>query len=260
MLQSELLSRETGSLHLFSLRNPELPGYGNTSLTIGNPAKNYLEESLLNRKSLLSRLGLAPTDLTLAFQEHGIGIIAVTEKERGRGALSGEDCVGKADGLITAVPGLAVGVLVADCCCLLMADTHQRAVGAFHAGWRGTYAGMAQTAVKTFQDSFGIPADDLRIWVGPTISGKNYAVSEDLWKQFKEKWGEGEYLMCRGRPLGLPCLDLVALTTSQLHQVGIRPEAVESAGICTYESPQCFSHRRGDSPPGRMLGMIALAS
>jgi polyphenol oxidase len=247
ILQSPLLKAVTPTLHVFSLRDPALPGEGNVSLVQG-----HMEEVLPNRRQLLESVGLKPGDLVLASQVHGSGILRAHEADRGRGALSNEDRLGSADGLITGVPGLAVGVLVADCCCLLMTDTEGRSVGAFHAGWKGTLAGMAQRAVESFTTEFAIPPRCLRAWIGPAISGRNYQVSEEIWCQFREILGVGDYLMTE--PFRV---DLKELNRMQLLKAGLPPEDMEVSPICTLESSNCFSHRRGDHPQGRMLGLIA---
>jgi polyphenol oxidase len=247
ILQSPLLKAVTSTLHVFSLRDPTLPGEGNASLVQGP-----MEEVLPNRRQLLDSIGLQPGDLVLASQVHGSGILRVHEDDRGRGALSNEDRLGPADGLITDVPGLAVGVLVADCCCLLMTDTEGRAVGAYHAGWKGTLAGMAQRAVESFKVEFAIPPCCLRAWIGPAISERNYEVSEEIWSQFHQIWGAGDYLMTA--PFRV---NLKELNRMQLLKAGLSPEGVEVSPICTLESLNCFSHRRGDHPQGRMLGLIA---
>ncbi len=250
ILQSTLLKGVAAVLHAFSLRDPSLPGEGNTSLVQGPEG-----EVLPVRKLLLESLGLKPGDLALASQVHGPGIVRVHETERGRGAFSNEDRLGPADGLITDVPGLAVGVLVADCCCVLITDEEGTAVGAFHAGWKGTLAGMACHAAEAFTREFNLVPRQLRAWIGPAISGPNYEVGEEIWTRFREVWGEGDYLL--KKPFRV---DLKDLNRRQLVEAGVPVGAMEVSPLCTLESPTCFSHRRGDQPQGRMLGLIARRS
>jgi YfiH family protein len=147
-----------------------------------------------------------------------------------------------------------VGVLVADCCCLLMADVHGLAVAAVHAGWRGSLDGIACRAVRMLQRERGIAPRDLRVWISPAISGKNYTVSQELWERFHRDWGDGPGFLLQ-EPYRI---DLPKLNACQLLKCGVPVEGIEDAGLCTLISETCFSHRRGDSPQGRMLGMIAL--
>jgi YfiH family protein len=166
--------------------------------------------------------------------------------------LAAGDTLPSADGLVTSVPECPIGVLVADCCCLLAADVEGRAVGAFHAGWRGTLAGMAIESVRSFGREFSIKPEDLRFWIGPAISGEYYETSREIWEKFLQGW-EGICLL--DDP---PRVDLPGLNREQLVRAGVPREGIEVSEVCTYSNPQCFSHRRGDKPPGRMLGCIAV--
>jgi hypothetical protein len=246
ILRSERVLSSIGVPHAFTLRDPFQPGFGNISFKFGDP-----QDVLAARAEALRDMGQEPADLVLASQCHGTRIHRVTEEYRGRGALNDESKLPDADGLVTDLHGLPIGVQVADCCCLLIADRSGSAVGAFHAGWRGTFDGMAREAVLSFNKEFGIPASDLSVWIGPAISGKNYEVDEALWGRFKAQWGEDCLLTNPWR------IDLPRLNIGQLLDTGTPMDHIEDCGICTFESEWCFSHRRGDSPPGRMMGVVA---
>ena len=244
-LRSRLLS-EIGIPHVFTLRDPAKPGFGNTSFSFG-----VATDVLANRAEALRAMNQDPAHLVLASQCHGTQIHCVTEADRGRGALDDAGRLLDGDGLVTDVHGLPIAVQVADCCCLLIADRGGRAVGAFHAGWRGTYEAMALRAVMSFEKEFGIPAKDLSAWVSPAISGENYQVDEELWSKFKGKWGGDSLLAFPYR------IDLPGLNRKQLIETGVPSKNIECSEVCTFNSQYCFSHRRGDSPQGRMLGVIA---
>lgn len=250
ILRSVLLQQGIPVPHAFTLRDTSLPGLGNASLLMGDRS-----DTILTRRSILHELDLPLERLTLAHQEHSNRILCVDQCHAGHGSLDHHDCLGPADGLLTAAGGVAVGVLVADCCCLLMADLEGKVVGAIHAGWRGTHAGIAACAVKAFQSAFGISPGRLRVWISPSITEKNYQVSEDVWSLVRDQWGEGDYL--HSDPFRI---DLPLLNREQLLREGVPPEQIEISGICTYDSMQCFSHRRGDHPQGRMLGAISPAN
>ncbi|MCC6732628.1 MAG: polyphenol oxidase family protein [Candidatus Omnitrophica bacterium] len=250
VLRSTLLQRGIPVPHVFSLRDTSLPGFGNASFLSGERA-----EVLQFRKNILRESGLSIDRLTLAFQEHGAQVLRVETEQAGRGSMNHDECLGPADGLMTASPGVAVGVLVADCCCLLMADLNGSAVGAIHAGWRGTQSGIAMNAVRSFQAEFGVPAPSVRAWISPSISAKKYRVGEEVWNLIRDRWGEGDYLL--RDPLRI---DLPSLNREQMLRSGMIAENIEVSGICTFDSMDCFSHRRGDSPQGRMLGVISPAN
>ncbi|MCG3197567.1 MAG: polyphenol oxidase family protein [Candidatus Omnitrophica bacterium] len=242
-----LLRELTPARAAFSERDPDLPGMGNASLAFGSK-----EEALCVRAGILSQIGLDLEALVLAEQVHGDVIHRARFGDRGRGSLSQADRLPPGDGLVTDVPGLAVGVLVADCCCILVADRGGRAVGAFHSGWRGTVAGIAARAVETFEREFKILPDELMAWISPAISVRNYTVGAEVWNAVRERWGTDRL---REDPLRV---DLAGLCRDQMVQAGLPAAAIEVCDGCTLESPRWFSHRRGDLPEGRMLGVIAL--
>lgn len=247
ILKSALLRQRTASLHAFSLRNKSIPGGGNTSLAMGSP-----EHVLRARSKLLEAIHLPLDALTLSNQVHGTGVLQVGEESKGKGGQSQDDRLGSADGLITKVKGLAVGVLVADCCCVFISNREGTVVGALHAGWKGTLAGILPTAVESFRTEHQVQPQELVVWISPAISGKNYVVGPEVWEPIREKWGPGDYLL--EKPLRV---DLPRLNADQARRAGVNAGSIEIAGICTLDSPQCFSHRRGDTPPGRMLGVIS---
>ena len=247
ILQSQQVLMPLGVPHGFSLRDPTQPGFGNVSLKMGDRSS-----ATWNRRTLLTHIGQDPKNLTLAHQVHGSRILRVEPADRGRGASDAEDALPSADGLITTIPDCPVGVLVADCCCLLASDVEGRVVGAFHAGWRGTLAGIAVQAVKAFEEEFSIHPEGLRFWIGPAICGECYETGPEIWEEFSRMWG-GICLL--DDP---PRVDLPGLNREQLVRAGVPRECIELSEICTLSNPQCFSHRRGDHPPGRMLGCIAV--
>jgi len=228
--------------HGISCRNPKWPENGNMSFsTCESP-----EVVRSNRDRFVRVLDLDPSTLLTGNQVHGTDIHVI--RERNPSACE----PGEVDGLLTACRQLPIGILVADCCCLLMTDIRLRAVGAFHAGWRGVDGNMAARAVAAFESHYGIPAADLRVWIGPAICGDCYEVSEDLWSQFKERWGESFLQRIPFR------IDLKALNRHQFLAAGVPPESIEVSPECTLETTECFSHRRGEELNGRMLGVIAL--
>jgi YfiH family protein len=228
--------------HGVSARNTDWPENGNMSFTTCESP----QAASANRARFVRDLGLDPAKLQTGKQVHGTDIHLVE--------VPGDDpCEpGEVDGLLTDQPGVPIGILVADCCCLLMADVEGKAVGAFHAGWRGVDGGMARKAVEAFRSEYGIPADRLQVWIGPAISGESYEVSKDLWLHFKETWGEDQLLTDPYR------IDLKALNHRQLLESGVLEPQIEISPLCTLRSLDCFSHRRGEALNGRMMGVIAL--
>ncbi|MCY0869478.1 MAG: laccase domain-containing protein, partial [Firmicutes bacterium] len=110
----------------------------NLALHVGDADAQVLE----NRYRTARELGLPMRSLTFAEQVHGNRVAIVRRRDRGRGALAGEDALPGVDALVTSQRGTALCVLAADCVPLLFADADAGVVGAAHAGWRGAAAGV----------------------------------------------------------------------------------------------------------------------
>ena len=246
VLQSPLLADLGNIHHGMTTRDESLPDKGNVSLVHADPSS-----ALHNRKIFAAEIGVSSSDLTFSFQEHGTTIRKVVSADRGAGALMAEDSLPAADGLITTEPNLPLAIMVADCACLLVSDREGQAVGAFHAGWRGTLENMPGKLVSSFQQDFNVAAHDLVVWITPLICRDCFEVGEEVWELFRERWGTR---FVRTQPLRI---DLPGLLFHQTIDAGVSRDRVEMAGLCTLEETSLFSHRRGETPNGRMMGVIA---
>jgi polyphenol oxidase len=156
----------------------------------------------------------------------------------------------EADALVTAERGLPVGVLVADCVPVLLADASAGIVAAVHAGRRGLLAGVLARAVEAMTAA-GADAARIRAGVGPAAGGCCYEVPADLQEQ-----------ACAGRPelratttWGTPALDLRAGTVAELSECGLAE--VQLLGGCTIEDSSFYSYRR-DRVTGRLAGVVTI--
>lgn len=149
-----------------------------------------------------------------------------------------EQAVGDADGFHTAVAGLPVSVITADCVPLLLARRDGSQIAAVHAGWRGLYDGIIASALA----GMGVGAPVVAA-VGPTICTACYEVSEELADDFARRFGPAAVPFFRH-------LDLRAIAEQQLRAAGV--EEIEHVGGCTCcacdaaGQPLYRSYRRGD--------------
>ena len=160
-------------------------------------------------------------------------------------------------------PGMSLWVATADCTPVLMGDVRTGRVGALHAGWRGTAAKITIEAVKAWHDR-GSQVADLRIAMGPAISGGVYQVDldvaiqvcqtiapdlslspETLWETIKNGVETSEPLLFPDTEPGKVRLDVRQVNALQLTQWGLKPDQITIAPHCTYtESDRFFSYRR----------------
>ena len=177
-----------------------------------------------------------------------------------------------ADGITTDYPFESVWVASADCNPVLIGDRHTGRVAAIHAGWRGTAQRIVPNAIARFQTA-GSNLKDLRIAIGPAISGEVYQVGENVAAEvgksiLKDKEDKEAILQklfaMENSPLledeqpGRVRLDVRRVNQIQLQQLGINKEQIAIAPYCTYQdSDYFFSYRRSKQKKVQWSGIIS---
>ena len=164
-----------------------------------------------------------------------------------------------ADAMVTDRPGLALGILTADCAPVLLADREAGVIGAAHAGWKGAFAGIVEASVAAME-RLGAERARIAAAVGPCIARRSYEVDEAFRRRFLEADPANERFFAAGR-LGHHGFDLEGLVLSRLADAGV--ERVEALGQDTYSQPDIFysyrrSTHRGEPSYGRHIALIAL--
>lgn len=182
-----------------------------------------------------ARLGVDPYRIAWMRQTHSTDI--------GRVDAPGPQVL-DADGLVTAVPGQVLAVLVADCVPVLLADAASGVIAAVHAGRRGAQRGIVCNAVETMLE-LGAQAQTMRAWLGPAAGGASYQVSEQLAAEVDAT--------LPGARIGERNLDLRAGIARQLRTLGVSDVDVDKHDTITSE--RYFSYRRSHTT-GRQAGLI----
>ena len=203
-----------------------------------------------NRARLATWAG-AP--VRFARQVHGTAVVPVPAGG-GTGADGlGTDGLGEVpegDALVTSHVGVPIGVLVADCVPVLLADPGARVAGVAHAGRRGLLAGVLPRVVQAMAAA-GARAGRIRATVGPAAGGCCYEVPADMQEEAVAVLPE----LRATTAWGTPALDLRAGAVAQLRALGL--EAVTTAGGCTIEDESFYSYRRSGRT-GRFAGVVVL--
>jgi YfiH family protein len=170
-----------------------------------------------------------------------------------------DDARPHADALFTDRPGLALGIVTADCTPVLLADREAGVIGAAHAGWRGAFSGVIESVVAGME-SIGAERSRIAAAIGPVIARKSYEVDEAFLRRFAEADPENERFFSPGRE-GHHQFDLEAYVLMRLAEAGVT--RAEALGLDTYSEPdRFFSYRRAthNNEPtyGRQLSLIAL--
>lgn len=165
--------------------------------------------------------------------------------------------VADGDALITDVPGLLLEIRTADCLPVLLVDPVRRAVGAAHAGWRGTVAGVAARTVARMVAEFGCSVADIQAALGPSIGPCCFEVGPDVAAQFPES------VVLEPPPDGShdrrARVDLRKANRQQLIDAGLASGSVYEAAACTTCQPDQFhSFRRDRTQAGRMASGIGI--
>jgi hypothetical protein len=162
----------------------------------------------------------------------------------------------EADAIITSTPGLAVGILTADCVPLLLSDPVAGLVAAVHAGWRGFVAGVIEMTLGVMASTFGTRSKDVLVAIGPHIGPCCYEVSDDLEEEFRKNGIETERVF--REESGSLHLDLGAAVSGALLGLGIEAEHMSGPGPCTAcDEAHFFSYRR-DGRTGRQLSFVMM--
>ena len=194
-------------------------------------------------------------------QIHSDRIITVTAQNRGEGYLI-RDGIDGCDGYITRERGVTLGIKTADCVPILFEaekDGEIIAVGATHAGWRGTVADIAGKCVERLCDELGAEPSGIRAAIGPCIHACCYEVSEDVYNAVAENLGNevAERFVAPSDKEGKYMCDLAGINRELLIRRGIPEENIEIIDECTCCSPdKFFSHRYSNGRRGTMLNVI----
>lgn len=205
-----------------------------------------------NRFIFASFLDVDPQDVYLPKQIHSDQIVEVTTQ-------TVADELNGVDALITKTPGIAIGVMSADCVPILIADPVKRVIAAIHAGWKGTVLGIVKKTVLKMQDELGCNPHDMMAGIGPSICATNYEVGMDVIQAVRSSFPNAEKFLLPGKTNDKAYFDLWKANQFWLSSSGIPENQIETAGICTYENSEKFySARYFRYKTGRFAGCISI--
>lgn len=250
-IKAHELDALAGIRHGFFTREGGVSAGLYTSLNCGfgsNDDKGAVAE---NRARVARHLGAMQACITTPYQVHSPDAVIV-EKSIGQGDLP------RADALITGTPGLAIGVLTADCTPVLFADAQAGVVAAAHAGWRGAVSGILEATVARMEE-IGARRSRIVAAVGPCIHQDSYEVGDEFEANLLALDAANERFFARAsgelRPrFDLPGYVVRRLTACELGAIGI-------ASPCTYTNEsKFFSYRRAthrsEADYGRQISAI----
>lgn len=258
-------TRFGGVSTVYATSRSEVPGQPDLDLNLGWTKDDDAANVIENRSRLVAAAtGTSATPLISLRQIHSAETLVVPDAVSVAGFVDEEGRAKReADGLITAAPGLLLGVQAADCVPVLVADTRNRVVAAFHAGWRGTAARIVEQGIARLAAEFGSSPGDLIAAVGPSIGVCCYTIGEEVRAAFTTGFSYGEALFRADSGKRLR-LDLWEANRRQLLDSGIAAEKISVVGECTGcaglpDRRRYFSHRCEAGFTGRMMNVIGIA-
>lgn len=255
---------------------------GNMSLTCGDTSA-----ALKNRRLFLEDAGIDAAQLVCAEQAHGSRVRCAVETDRGRGALTAASAIPATDAFITDRRGVPLAVFTADCLPVFIVDPVTPAVGVAHAGRRSTAENIVSETVRFMGDTFGTRPRDILVAFGPSIRRCCYEVGQECAGEFDASTASKpgtvkrrQYSSLSINPERTPAsepgyvervdhgvvkdgaryfIDLIAVNTKQLFDLGVVPQRISDCGVCTScNREEFFSYRREGKAAGRMLSVIML--
>ncbi len=250
---------------------------GKGELNLGLTEEDDREAVFRNRRLLAHAVTGNPAMALIPIKQFHSSLVVST-----RGADAQLDHPRRADGQITNEPGVLLAIQTADCIPVLVADRRRRAVGAFHAGWRGTVKRIVQSGVGRMRLEFGSRPEDLVAAIGPGIGRCCYAVGDEVRAAFASQFAYApdlfhevydpdpvrlKYPMLflnqrapgHSEPLTSLHLDLVEANRRQLMDAGLSAERIHWIGGCTNcQTHRFFSHRGERGRTGRMMAVIGV--
>jgi len=253
MLKATTLASLDGVRHGFFTRQGGVSGGIYASLNCGPGSRDDVGDVKENRRRVADALGVPADRLLTVYQQHSAKAVILE-------APWDTDEVPQADAIVTATPGLAIGVLTADCAPVLLCDSTARVVGAAHAGWRGALSGITDATLAAMEE-LGARRERIVAVIGPAISQKAYEVGTDYRDQFLAEEPESAAFFVEDDSSGEPHFDLPGYVAERLARAGVA--AIADLGHCTYcDETRLFSYRRsqhhGEADYGRQISAILL--
>jgi len=278
LLRTKSLDSISWLLYGFSTRQGGVSKiYGGRALNLGFTKQDSRRAVEENRVVFLKALGASTKQrhwpLVTLRQIHSDLIHYVTGPSK-------DPLVG--DGLITDTPELLLAIQTADCLPVTLVDVKRRAVGVFHAGWRGTIKRIVEKGLGLMRLHFGTKPQDVRAAIGPGVHDCCYEVGPELREQFESQFAYGAdlfheieesdpvrekypLLFLTARAPGhsdLPkkiFLNLVEANRRQLVDAGVAPRKISASPLCTAcHSDLLFSYRAEKGVTGRMMGVAGI--
>ena len=243
---------EKGFANGFSTRLGGVSEFPVNALNLAGYDEDSEENIAENRRRFLN---LFDANYTLAsvWQIHSADVRVV------KNLADAKDGNYKMDALVSSAESVLLGVKTADCVPVLIGDLRTKAFAAIHAGWRGTVQSIAQKAIEKLRVHYGTNPKDLVAAIGPAATCKNYEIGQDVIDAFRENFPNSANLFTKTKE-NHALIDLHTANKEQLLDIGVLPENIFIAPLCTMERTDLFFSYRKEKKlygkTGRLMSVI----
>ena len=228
------------------------------SMNLGFHTDDSAETVRENFKIFAQAIGIDVNNMVSSSQFHNANIRIASVADRGKGIIKPADYE-DVDALVTNEKNVALTVFGADCVPLLFADAKNKAIGAAHCGWKGTFKNLAYLTVKKMQELYNCDPNDIFIAMAPCIHGCCYEVDEKLFGDFKNKFPDISKTSAMIIKNSKFYLDLPKINKQILIASGVPEKNILISDLCTCcNHTELFSHRKSRGKRGIMASVIEI--
>ncbi len=247
------LSAVKGVRHGFFTRHDGASAGLYASLNCGYGSGDDLAHVAENRALVASTLQVEPTGLCTAYQIHSPVAVTISKPWHWSDAP-------EADAIVTNEPGIAIGILTADCVPVLFADTRHHVIGAAHAGWKGAFGGVIEATLDAMV-ALGAKRETITTAIGPAIAQNSYEVGMEFHDRFLAADDANAQYFLAGPREKHYMFDLKAYVKDRLKNAGASHVNMLAHDTCSQED-DFYSFRRatlrGEPVYGRQISAIAM--
>jgi YfiH family protein len=233
-LGSPLLSAIPGLRHAFFTREGGVSEGIYAGLNGGLGSSDDPAKVAENRRRMAEQMGVSPTDFLSLHQVHSPDAVIATGPWQG-------PVRPKADAIVTATAGLAIGVTTADCGPILLVEPRARVIAAAHAGWKGALTGILDSTI-TAMEKLGAERNGIIAAIGPLIRQQSYEVGPEFVTRFIDSDAEYGMFFMPSTRADHAMFDLAGFIRMRLENAGVL--MIDDLGIDTYADERFFSYRR----------------
>lgn len=231
---SARLAGLSGLRHAFFTREGGVSEGTYASLNGGIGSHDEPARVVENRRRMAETLQVAPAALLSVYQIHSARVALVN-------AAWASAARPRADAMVTAIPGLALGITTADCGPVLFADPRARIIGAAHAGWNGAFSGVLEATIAVMEE-LGANRAGIIAAIGPLIRQPSYEVGPEFVVRFTQADTSNAKFFIPASRADHAMFDLAGYIRARLTRAGI--VNIDDVGLCTYADERFFSYRR----------------